>query len=187
MQRQALLLAALAIGGCASVGPVRPARSSLTSPEAAVLAKAKAKADGGFRRVWKSPELRTWGYIKWDEDRSSSAVEVPQDLLQTAREEIGRLNQDASGGPDLHLAVTVYRFRPAGLFHEPAASCELVVRDDGRRLMWAAQGEVEANPALAKSLADTNSTLVARELVRMLGLDLKRSNGPERRAPSAHK
>ncbi len=175
------LLLALAIGGCATAGPVRPARSSLTSREAAVFFKAKEKHDGGFGRVWKSPELGSWGYVKWDEDHSSSALEVPHDLLQNAREEIGRLNQDASAGPDLRLAMTVYRFRPAGLLRKPIASCELVVRDDRGRLMWAGQGEVAANPGLGKSLADTDSTLVARELVRMLRVDLKRSIGSENR------
>lgn len=169
------LLAAAVLMGCATAGPARPARSSLTSQEAALLGKAKPKEDGGFALVWKSPALREWGFIKWDEDRSSAALEAPRDLLQSAREEVGRLNQDVSAGPDLRLALTVHRFRPAGLFRKPTASCELVVRDGGGRLMWAAQGEVEANPALERSLADSASTLVARELVRMMRIDLRRS------------
>jgi hypothetical protein len=173
MRFRTLLLVVVGIGGCATTGPARPPRSTLTSGEVPLLAKSKEKDDGGFRRVWRSPELRTWGFIKWDVDQSSAAAEAPRDLLQAAREEVGRLNQDVSPGPDLRLAVNVYRFRRGGLFRKSAASCELVVRDDRGRLMWAANGQVDANPAVERSLADTEAVLIARELVRKIRVDLK--------------
>jgi hypothetical protein len=182
-----LLVTALGLGaGCASAGRI-PQRTGLTAQEAATLGKAQDKEDGGFRRVWRHQALQGWRYIRWDEDRSRAAVEAPRVLLQNLRDELGRLNNHPGGGADLYLAVTVTKYRPAGLFADPTAELELVARDGDGRMMWAATGPVAGTPDLAESLADTPSTLIARAALRTMRSDLRPGNSAVQGSSPARK
>lgn len=170
--RVLVVVALMAVGGCAATGKSqRP--TSLSARDAALLAKVPEKEDGDFRRVWRHPALREWGYIKWDEDRSRNSPGAPADLLQNLRDELGRLNQAAGAGPNLYLAVTVGGYHRGGIFSRPSADLELVVRDGAGRMLWAATGPVAVNPALTESMADSHSVLIAREVLLRMRRELR--------------
>jgi hypothetical protein len=77
----------------------------------------------------------------------------PGPLLQTIREEVGRLNQCPSAGDGLLLTCTVYLYRGGGWFSNPKAHYELVARDRGGKALWVVDEEVVAQPEMAHSLA----------------------------------
>jgi hypothetical protein len=54
---------------------------------------------------------------------------LTRDLLQSTRDELGRLNQRYRFGEKIALAVTVYRFDHAGMWSGPTAHYGLVARD----------------------------------------------------------
>jgi hypothetical protein len=87
-------------------------------------------------------------------------------LLQTIRDEVGRLNQRAQKGDDLLLTVNVYSYQKGGLFSDPRANYELVARDKKGRAVWVADDEVVARGELAQTLVDSEDTVMAREIVR---------------------
>jgi hypothetical protein len=83
------------------------------------------------------------------------------------RDEIGRLNQRYRAGENISLAVTVYRFDKGGIWSgPPTAHYELVARDQQGQVVWAADDKVEAAASLARTLADTSSAIVGREVLR---------------------
>lgn len=62
--------------------------------------------------------------------------------------------------------MNVYRHRPEGWFSEPTISYEIVARDQKGKAVWVADDELEAAAELAQSLADTESAIAAREILR---------------------
>jgi hypothetical protein len=112
--------------------------------------------------------MRPWNLLRWDTSRSFAVSDAPGDLLQTIRDEIGRLNQRSGGGEDLVLAVTVYYFEKAGFWNGPVADYELVARDMGGGVVWAVDDKIEALEALAQALTDPPSAIIAREILRKL-------------------
>jgi hypothetical protein len=112
--------------------------------------------------------MRPWNLLRWDASRSFAVSNAPVDLLETIRDEIGRLNQRPGFGEDLLLAVTVYRFKKAGLWNGPVADYELVARDMLGRVVWAVDDKIEAREELAQALTDPPSAVIAREILRKL-------------------
>lgn len=149
-------------------------RTSLSKPEQVVLSPRPRAPRSAFARFWRSPGLRDIGLIRWNDDRSWSCPAVPADLLREIRDQLGRLNRDARKGEDLSLAVTVYRFERGGILRRPTAYYELVARDAAGRVAWAADDKIEARPELAETLADTPSSIIAREMLRRTRLVLHR-------------
>lgn len=155
--------------GCAASSSLHQGRTALAPPETATVVARSEKGRGdGFRRSWKSPALKPWRLLKWDQERSSVAPGAPAALLQTIREEVGRLNQRPASGEDLLLTVTVYIYRGGGWFSDPKAHYELVARDRTGKAMWVADDEIVARPELARSLVDPEEIVVAREIVRKI-------------------
>jgi hypothetical protein len=88
-------LGGIVAAGCATVPRLHEGSTALAAPEMATVAKHAEKGSGdGFRRLWRSPNLKSWRLLKWDQDHSSAAPGSPAALLQTIREEVGRLNVD---------------------------------------------------------------------------------------------
>jgi len=164
--------------GCASPG-FHEGRTSLARDEQACL-MGGGSGQGGFARFWRSPKLVHWGFLKWQEDASWAAPAAPVRLLQAIRDELGRVNAQAGHGADLALAVTVYRFERAGFWSKAAASYELVARDQAGRVVWAADDKVEVRKELARTLADSASTIIAREILRKVLLELGSSGASNR-------
>jgi len=155
--------------GCATAPRLHQGSTALAVPETATVAAHAEEGSGdGFRRLWRSPALKSWRLLKWDQDHSTAAVGSPATLLQTIREEVGRLNQRPAAGEDLVLTCTVYVYRGGGWFSNPKAHYELVARNQTGKAVWVADDEVVAKPELARSLADPEETVVAREIARKI-------------------
>jgi hypothetical protein len=91
--------------------------------------------------------------------------DAPPELLQTIRDELGKVNANAGPGDDAQLSVVVFRCDKGGFFSNPTAHYELAIRDKSGSLVWAAIDRVVAKPDLARTLADTPSQTIAREIL----------------------
>jgi hypothetical protein len=162
-------LGGLVAAGCASTSRLHDGRTALAAPETAAVVSGANKGSGeGFRRLWKSSGFKPWRFLKWDQERSSAEPGAPAALLQALRDEIGRLNQRPANGDDLLLTVTVYLYRGGGWFSQPKAHYELVARNQAGKAVWVADDEVVARSELARSLADPEEAVVAREIARRI-------------------
>jgi hypothetical protein len=164
-----MLMAAalLASAGCAPA-VFHSGRTTLAPSEKGCLAPRKGATSGIFARSCQVQQMRPWNLLRWDASRSFAVSNSPVDLLQSIRDEIGRLNQRPGVGEDLLLAVTVYHFEKAGLWNGPVADYELVARDMRGRVVWAVDDKIEASEELAKGLTDPPSAIIAREILRKL-------------------
>jgi len=164
-----MLMAAalLASAGCAPA-VFHSGRTTLARSEQGCLAPRKGATSGIFARSCQVQQMRSWNLLRWDASRSFAVSNAPVDLLETIRDEIGRLNQRPGFGEDLLLAVTVYRFKKAGLWNGPVADYELVARDMLGRVVWAVDDKTEAREELAQALTDPPSAIIAREILRKL-------------------
>lgn len=143
-------------------------RTQLSPEERTCLLQAQ-KGAGPFERLWKAPAFNgTWGLLTWDAEHSWAVGEAPANLLDDVREEIGQVNQKPGTGEDLHLAVTVFRFKRQGFLTNPVGYFELVARNRDGKAVWIALDRVKSTQALAESLADSDSRIMARELRRKL-------------------
>jgi hypothetical protein len=143
-------------------------RSQLTPEEKENIVQVQA-SDGPFEKLWKAPGFDgNWGLLKWDPDHSWAVTDAPTDLLDHVREEVGQVNQASRKGEDLTLAVTVYRFKKQGFLTNPVGYFELVARNREGKAVWIAVDQVKSTQALATSLADSDSLVMARELRRKL-------------------
>ena len=162
-------LGGVLVTSCATAARLHDGHTTLASSESAAAAVGAAKGHGDdFRRLWRSPALKPWRLLKWDQDHSTSAPGSPAALLQSIREEVGRLNQRPAAGDDLLLTCTVYVYRGGGWFSDPKAHYELVARDQAGKALWVADDEVTAQPSLARSLADPEEAIIAREIARKI-------------------
>ena len=110
-------LGVVLVASCATTSRLHEGQTALLSSESAAASAGAQKGSGdGFRRLWRSPGLQHWRLLKWDQDHSSVAPGAPPLLLQSIREEIGRLNQRPASGDDLLLTCTVYLYRAGGWF-----------------------------------------------------------------------
>lgn len=107
--------------------------------------------------------MATPGLLKWSQDESWAAQGAPPELLQNIRDELGRANSAFRAGPDLLVTITVYRYTRRW-WGPTEVSVELVARDRGGRLAWAADHTVRVSKDMARSAADTDSEIIAREL-----------------------
>jgi hypothetical protein len=163
-----LMVAALfGMAGCAPT-VFHDGRTTLARREQPCLASRKGAPSGIFARSCQVQQMRSWNLLRWDASRSFAVSNAPVDLLETIRDEIGRLNQRPGFGEDLLLAVTVYRFEKAGLWNGPVADYELVARDMLGRVVWAVDDKIEAREDLAQALTDPPSAVIAREILRKL-------------------
>ena len=127
-------LGGVLVASCATTSKLHEGHTALVSSESATAAAGAQKGGGdGFRRLWQSPGLKRWRLLKWDQDHSSVAPGAPPSLLQSIREEVGRLNQRPASGDDLLLTCTVYLYRTGGWFSNPKAHYELVARISAAR------------------------------------------------------
>jgi len=164
--RGILLATMLALGCAAPVFHTGP--TTLAKDERGYLGPRAGRGKGAFDRFWQSPNLGPWGLLQWDEQRASASRDSPADLLQTIRDELGRLNQRAAAGPNLQVAVTIYRFEKGGTFSKPTAYYEIVVRDPRGNVAWAADDSIVASDDMALSLVDPPSAIIAREMLRKI-------------------
>ena len=162
-------ISGIVAAGCATSTSLHGGRTSLASAEAATVVAGAQKGSGdGFRRLWKSPGLKSWRLLKWDQERSTVAPGAPPALLQMIRDEVGRLNQRPANGEDLVLSVTVYVYRAGGWFSNAKAHYELVARNHAGKAVWVADDEVAARSELASNLVDPEEAIVAREIARKI-------------------
>jgi hypothetical protein len=158
------MLLGLAMVGCASTG-FHEGRTSLGKNEQALLRSPQGTSKN-FGRFWQAPNPGPWGLVQWDPDRSWAVPEAPRTLLRDIRDQLGRLNQRAGTAENLSLAITVYRWEPAGTWHKPTAFYEMVGRDPRGKIAWAVDDTVRVTEDLAQTLADTPSDIIAREVLR---------------------
>jgi hypothetical protein len=162
-------LGGMLVASCATTSRLHEGQTALASSESAAATAGAQKGGGdGFRRLWRSPGLKPWRLLKWDQDHSTAASGSPAALLQAIREEVGRLNQRPASGDDLLLTCTVYLYRGGGWFSDPKAHYELVARNQAGKALWVADDEVVAKPDLARSLADPEEAIIAREIARKI-------------------
>lgn len=164
MRRLILVGCLLAVGGCATPG-FHGGRTALRKEEQGYLVARKGTPKGIFARFWASPRPTSMGLVQWQEDQSWACPQAPTDLLQSIRDEVGRLNQRFRLGEKVALAVTVYRFDRGGAWSGPTAHYELVARNPRGQVVWAADDQIEATANLARTLADTPSTMIGREIL----------------------
>jgi hypothetical protein len=164
------ILMVAALFGTAGCAPAvfHDGRTTLARREQPCLASRNRGAKRHFRPVLSCAGMRSRGLLRWDASKSFVVSDAPSDLLQAIRDEVGRLNESARLGEDLALAVTVYRFRRAALWHAPAAYYELVARDMRGQVVWALDDKIEAREELARTLVDPPSAIIAREILRKL-------------------
>ena len=165
--RSRLAIAMIATAGCAPA-VFHEGRSTLAEAERAYLGPGRPSSTAVFQRFWQSPNARPWGIVRWEQDRSSACARAPAGLLQSMREEIGRLNRAWRAGESITLAVTVYRYDEAGMLGNATAHYELVARDPRGQVVWAVDDKVGASAEMARSLADTASAIISREVLRRL-------------------
>lgn len=151
--------------GCAT-GGFHEGRTALRKEEQGYLVAGRGSPRSAFARLWASPRRPPIGLVQWWAEQSWACTEAPPELLQSIRDELGRLNQPYRTGENIVFAVTVYRFDKGGVWASPSAYYEIVVRDLRGQLLWAADDRVEAREDLAHSLADAPSTIIAREVLR---------------------
>jgi hypothetical protein len=145
-------------------------RTTLKKEEQGLMKNPTKGNKGPFLVFWQNYKMGPLGLVKWQEDLSSAPQEAPPDLLQTIRDEIGRLNQSERSGKTASLSVTVYRYERGGFWTSPTAHYELVARDVKGKVLWAADDKVVANDDLAQSLADSPSAIMAREILKRVRL-----------------
>lgn len=169
--RLSLVVLPLSLCHCAGTSPLpTPRQTTLSAREFAPLAQIQAD-QSGLERFWKREGVVV-GIVKWDSARSRAATEVPPQVMQEIRDEVGRLNQVERPGEDVWLTVNVYRWRKGFFSSTPVACVEIVGRDQLGQVVWMGEGQVEAKAALADSLADTPGIIVAKELLRRLRAEL---------------
>ncbi len=162
-------LSGVLVASCATTSRLHDGQTTLASSESAAAAASAHKVGGdGFRRLWRSPTFKPWRLLKWDENHSTAASGSPTTLLQSIREEVGRVNQRPTSGDDLFLTCTVYLYCGGGWFSDPKAHYELVARDKAGKAQWVADDEVTARLDLARSLADSEEAIIAREIARKI-------------------
>jgi hypothetical protein len=170
--RQLLVAVAFVLaGGCASGPRFHEGPTALGATERALLLAAAPKRDGGVTRFWRKAGVRT-GLIKWAAGTSRAPSGAPPEMLQAVRDELGRLNQTSRAGETTYVTVTVFRWERGFWSHVPEAGCEIAGRDGAGRALWIGEDTVRADPELAKTLADGEELIVARELVRKLRKEL---------------
>ncbi len=161
--KRALVAAVMFAVGCACAG-FHEGRTALRKNEQRYLIAREGAAKTAFARFWAMPGRPSIGLVRWEE--GWACPEAPAGLLQAMRDELGRLNQRPRAGQNVWLAVTVYRFDRAGMWSGPNAYYELVARDPWGHLVWAADDKIEAQTNLARTLADTSSAIIGREVLR---------------------
>ncbi len=164
--KRALVAAVTFAVGCASAG-FHEGRTALRKKEQRYLTARASAAKTAFARFWAMPgrpSIVGGGLVRWEE--GWACPDAPAGLLQAIRDELGRLNQRPRAGQNIWLTVTVYRFDRAGMWSGPTAYYELVARDPWGHLVWAADDKIEAQANLARTLADTSSAIIGREVLR---------------------
>ena len=165
MMKRLIMIVVALCSGCAST-TFHEGKTTLGKEEQGYLRGGNGSGKGTFERYWQSQNLRPWGLVQWQEERSWAVPDAPVDLLQAVRDELGRLNQRAGAGENLQVAVTVYRFEKAGTWSKPTAYYEMVARDRHGKVVWAADDKVRAAEELAQSLVEAPSSIIAREILK---------------------
>jgi len=165
MRRLILVGCLLAAAGCATPS-FHEGRTALRKEEQGCLVARKGTPKGVFDRFCTSTRPVSLGLVQWQEDQSWACPQAPADLLQSIRDELGRLNQRYRVGENASLTVTVYRFDRGGAWSRPTAHYEIVARNSRGQVIWAADDQIEAAANLARSLSDTPSTMIGREILR---------------------
>jgi hypothetical protein len=170
---RALVLAMVLVlaGGCATGPRFHQGPTALGETERALLVAAAPGRDGGLKRFWRKARVRT-GLIKWADGTSRAVPGAPPGLLQAVRDELGRINQTSRAGETVYVTVTVFRWERGFWSRVPEAGCEVTGRDSAGRALWIGEDIVRADPELARTLADGDELIVARELVRRLRKEL---------------
>jgi len=77
MRRRTLVISSVALlTGCASGAALHVGPSNLAEREKVALAQGKPRnGQRGFRRLWKSPSIKSWGLLKWDPDRCTRCTD----------------------------------------------------------------------------------------------------------------
>lgn len=160
-----------ALAGCATTTSVPAGRSGLTPKEQKGLAVATLKKGVAYERFWRRPGVKV-GLVKWAEERSYVVREAPPAVLEAIRDEVGRVNRNARPGEDVYVSVGVFQWRTRWFGRAPEVGVEVIGRDRAGQLLWVGTGIVRPSSDAPASLADTEETLVAREVARRLGKEL---------------
>jgi hypothetical protein len=161
----------VAITSCASAQTFHGGPSSLSPQERPLLVALKPKRDAVMERFWKRDGLNI-GLIKWSQDGSAAAPEAPAPLLELVRDELGRVNKDARVGEQVQLAVNIFAWRHRWFGRAPVVQYEVVGRDRAGQLLWVGQDTVQVPRGSAKSLAETDEQVTAREIARRIRKEL---------------
>jgi hypothetical protein len=162
----AFLGAALAVlAGCGAT-QYTGRNSTLRPAEQALLRRAQPA--GGFLRLWRlSPGFPELGLLKWA-DGNPAPNPGSQLLLETIREELGRVNQAERRGDEVWVTVTIVRDERRGFFRRRRLAYELVGRTQAGTLLWTAFDEIEPEERARTGLADSDELLFGREITRKL-------------------
>jgi hypothetical protein len=169
--RAAVLLAG-AVLGCASAR-LAPGEGALLSAHLrSRLIELQPGGDG--ERFARSGPGSSVGLLQWNADRSSVSAACPRPLLQSIRDEVGRLNQRATEGDVATVAVHVYGCRGQWWWSPPVVQYEFtVLGSTGKHVSFGA-GDVELHPRAFQSPADDPVEVVGRELRKRIARSLRR-------------
>jgi hypothetical protein len=169
MVRQSIV--ALALAGCATSTPPTAVRTGLTDTELQTVRRAAASRDGSFDRFWRARQGARPGLLKWSEAHSSAVPVAPPALLEIVRDELGRLNAVSRSGADVQVGVTIFRCERRW-FGRREIGIEVAGRSGEGALVWAGVVTLSPSSAFARTAADSDEVLVARELVARLRREL---------------
>lgn len=161
---------ALVLGVAVMAADKWPASPSIVPPDAqaSVLAVKADKNDDTFMQVWKSPELKAFGFVKWDEDGSKAGKGVPDSFLPSVREACGLVNQKRASGNNLTLTINAYHWKAQTFITNPVVSLEILIKDKDGKVMLAALDEVKATQSKMESLSDPTSVTMSHEISKKL-------------------
>lgn len=162
-----VLVVALA-AGCAT-GAAQPAQSSLLDSSERVLLGASHEG-AGFSRFWRLDPAPSMGLVKWDVDNSGTRPGVPRELLQSIRDELGRVNQAERRGVGVVVAVRLEEYETASFWRRACVRYEITGRTSAGTLLWVVQDNLHPRGTDRASLADSDELVLARGIVgKLLG------------------
>ena len=167
MKRALVVVASVLAVGCASTG-LHEGRTALRKEEQGYLVARKGAPTGTFRTVLDRETPVAIGLVRWQEDQSWACGQAPADLLQSMRDEIGRLNQRI-------VPARTFRWRLRCTASKRAVSGGVTgrsLRAGGARPAGpgglGGRRQSRGRASLARTLADTSSAIIGREVLRKI-------------------
>jgi len=159
---------AIACGYASAKEKFHDGKTTLSADEKAIVMKVKEKEDKGFSILWKNPNIKEFGVMKWDSDSCFAVPDAPNDILDSIRDQVGKLNQKDRKGEEVKISATIFKYKKQSFLSNPVAYYELVARNKDGKTVWIAIDQIKPCQELATSLADTDSNIVGREIHRKI-------------------